>query len=140
MSLYPLKMAPNLISIIRFSSYYDYSLDPGILVPEKKVNFFWAPIQKAHEYVLNLQRQLSSSLASVAAHRSKFGIFTVTKHPSIRAFVPKKSNLKFFCVPDELGSQIVLRIYSECQCFRIRRPFRFWKSLARDMGDRVTLI
>ena len=87
-----------------------FSLDPGILVPEKKVNFFWAPIQKAHEYVLNLRRQLSSSLASVAAHGSKFGIFTVTKHPSIRAFVPKKSNLKFFCVPDELGSQIVLRI------------------------------
>ena len=85
-------------------------IDPAILVPEKKVNFFWAPIQKAHEYVLNLRRQLSSSLASVAAHRSKFGIFTVTKHPSIRAFVPKKSNLKFFCVPDELGSQIVLRI------------------------------
>ena len=86
------------------------TIDPAILVPEKKVNFFWAPIQKAHEYVLNLRRQLSSSLASVAAHRSKFGIFTVTKHPSIRAFVPKKSNLKFFCVPDELGSQIVLRI------------------------------
>ena len=73
-----------------------YSIDPGILVPEKKVNFFWAPIQKAHEYVLNLRRQLSSSLASVAAHRSKFGIFTVTKHPSIRAFVPKKVTSNFF--------------------------------------------
>ena len=78
--------------------------------PRKKVNFFGAPIQKAHEYVLNLRRQLSSSLFRFVAHRSKFGIFTVTKHPSIRAFVPKKSNLKFFCVPDELGSQIVLRI------------------------------
>ena len=58
-----------------------YTLDPAILVPEKKVNFFGAPIQKAHEYVLNLRRQLSSELFRFVAHMSKFGIFTVTKHP-----------------------------------------------------------
>ena len=106
----------------------------------KKVNFFGAPIQKAPEYVVNLRRQLSSSIFWFAPHRSKFGIFTVTKHPSIRAFVPKKRNLKFFCVPDELGSQIVLRIYSESQIFRIFWPIWVSRSLARDTGDRVTPI
>ena len=31
--------------------------------------------------------------------------------------LPKKSKLKFFGVPVKLGSQIVLRIYSESQIF-----------------------
>ena len=67
-------------------------------------------IYKLCRLTLGFIISVSSYLFRFAAHRSKFGIFTVTKHPSIRAFVPKKSNLKFFCVPDELGSQIVLRI------------------------------
>ena len=37
------------------------------------------------------------------------------------AFLPKKSNLKCFSLPDELGSQIGL-IYSESQIFRIFWP------------------
>ena len=55
-------------------------------------------------------------------------------------FSAKKSKLKFFWVPYELGSQIVLRIYSESQIFRIFWPFWVSRSLARDTGDRVTPI
>ena len=54
--------------------------------------------------------------------------------------MPKKSKLKFFWVPDELWSQIVLRIYSESQIFRIFWPIWVSRSLAQDMGNRVTPI
>ena len=42
--------------------------------PRKKINFFGALIQKAHEYILNLRRQLSSSILSFVWHRSKLGL------------------------------------------------------------------
>ena len=48
--------------------------------PTKKSTFL-ARIQRAPEQVLNLQRQLSSSILSVAQHRSKSGTFTVHKTP-----------------------------------------------------------
>ena len=48
-------------------------LEGAILVPEKKFNFFGAPIQKAPEQVLNLRWQLSSSILSFVWHRSKLG-------------------------------------------------------------------
>ena len=41
MSLYPLKMAPTLISIIRFSSYYDYSLCYGKYSFESTYMHLW---------------------------------------------------------------------------------------------------
>ena len=66
-----------------------------------------------------MRRQLSCSILRFVAHTLNFGVFPVTKHPFIRAFLPKKSKLKIFWVPYELGSQIVLRIYSESQIFRI---------------------
>ena len=48
----------------------------------------------------------------------KFGRFTVTKHPYLRALTPKKSKRKKKYVPYELGSQIVLRIFIRTQNFR----------------------
>ena len=62
------------------------------------------------------------------------------KHPFNCAFMPKKRKLKFFWVPDELGSQIVLRICSEYQFFGIFRPFRLSRFLARDMSNQATPI
>ena len=67
-----------------------YLVEGAILVPEKKNQLFGAPIRNALEYVLNLRRQLSSSILRFAAHTLNFGIFTVTKHPFKRAFMPKK--------------------------------------------------
>ena len=55
-------------------------------------------------------------------------------------FFAKKSKLKFFRVPDELGSQIVLRICSEYQIFRIFWLFWVSMSLARDMSNGATPI
>ena len=117
-----------------------FSMRGGHTGPRKKVQLFWATIQKAHKYVLNLRRQLSSSILRFAAHTLNFGVFPVTKHPFKRAFMPKKSKLKFFWVPDKLGSQIVLRIYSESQIFIIF--WRFWvsRSLAWDTDNRATPI
>ena len=62
--------------------------------PRKKFNFFGAPIQKAHEYVLNLRRQLSSSILRFAAHMLNFGVFPVTKHPFFSFFHPKGFSAK----------------------------------------------
>ena len=67
-----------------------YSNLDGHTGSQKKFNIFWAPIQKAHEYVLNLRRQLSSSILRFAAHTLNFGVFPVTKHPFKRAFLPPK--------------------------------------------------
>ena len=92
---------------------------PGHTDPRKKYYFFWAPIRKAHEYVLNLRRRLIWMIFKHAGHPPKFCRFTVTKHPYLRALTPKKSKRKKKYVPYELGSQIVLRIYSESQIFRI---------------------
>ena len=83
---------------------------------EKKSTFF-APIWRAPEQVLNLRRQLSSSILSFVWHRSKLGPFAVHNTPS---FLPKKYEYaQFVQVPDKLGSQIVLRIYWD--------PFRLAK-------------
>ena len=40
----------------------------------KKTYFFWPPIRKAPEQVLNLRRQLSSSILSFVWHWSKLGL------------------------------------------------------------------
>ena len=42
--------------------------------PRKKIQLFWAPIQKAPEYVLHLRRQLSSSILSFVRDRSSLGL------------------------------------------------------------------
>ena len=62
------------------------------------------------------------------------------KHPFNCAFMPKKRKLKFFWVPDELGSQIVLRICSDHWSFRKFRPIWVPKSLARDMAVQASLV
>ena len=81
--------------------------------------FFWLPIWKAPEQFQNLQWQLSSSIPRFVWHRSKLGAFLVHKTHLYDSFSAKKSKLKFFMVPDELGSQIVLSICSEYQFVRI---------------------
>ena len=60
------QVQPPLLNTIR-------TLKGAILVPEIFFNFVWAPIQKAHEQVQNLRRQLSSSILSFVWHRSKLG-------------------------------------------------------------------
>ena len=62
------------------------------------------------------------------------------KHPFNCAFMPKKRKLNFFWVPDELGSQIVLRICSDHWSFRIFRPIWVPKSLAWDMAVKAGLV
>ena len=94
-------------------------LEGAVLIREKNTTFFWAPIREAHEYVLNLRRRLIWMIFKHAGHPPKFCRLTVTKHPYLRALTPKKSKRKKKYVPYELGSQIVLRIYSESQIFRI---------------------
>ena len=61
------------------------------------------------------------------------------KHPFNRAFLPKKQ-LNYFWVPDELGSQIVLRICPGYQIFRIFWQIQVSKSLTRVTSNKVTPI
>ena len=42
-----------------------YPVEGAILDPEKKFNYFLAPIQKAPEYVQNMWRQKSSSILRI---------------------------------------------------------------------------
>ena len=57
-----------------FYLYTDYLVEGAILIWEKKIYFFFAPIRKAPEYISNLRRQLSSLILSVAAHTLKLGL------------------------------------------------------------------
>ena len=67
---------------------------PGHTDLGKKDYFFFAPIWKAPEYILNLRRQLIRMIFKHAGDPPKFGRFTVTKHPYLRALTPKKSKRK----------------------------------------------
>ena len=109
----------------------------------EKVLFFWRHIYSLTQlyYICYFLRVFTGfALSNGQQFTLNSGVFPVTKHPFKRAFMPKKSKLNFFWVPYELGSQIVLRIYSESQIFRIFWPIRVSRSLARDMGDQVTPI
>ena len=113
------KISNSLLQNQQYSSLGGPSIEGAILVPEKKFNFFGAPIQKAPEQVLNLQRQLSSSMLGFVWHRSNLGILQGGLRSEKWTFLPNKCKLNSLGVPDELGSQIVLRIYSESQIFRV---------------------
>ena len=55
MSLYPLEMVPTLMSIIRFSSYYDYSLCYGKYIFESIVNKLCCPNCSVHTEIQSVQ-------------------------------------------------------------------------------------
>ena len=60
------------------------------------------------------------------------------KHPFLSALLPKNSKVKLVWVPDELGSQIVLRIDSKYQILRIFWHIGVSNSLACYISDQVT--
>ena len=64
----------NIIKSHKICTLSNYSVDPATEIWEKKYYFFFAPIRKAPEYVLNLRRRLIRTIFKHAGNPPKLGL------------------------------------------------------------------